>query len=470
MPKIRRHLPLRIGGDLVILALSFLAASYLARRHLDPGARLWALGWGEVWLLAVLLLVWGISSRVTGLYDEFRARGSRFGLGVLVSNCLVQALASIVILFALKTQVLNRYFLVFYFLIQAGLLILWRTANPLILRWIGINLARPQNLVIVGTGRTARDFHRFLKSMPHLGVRVLGFVDDAPKPDLGENYLGTIDDLEALFDKHPVDEVILAMPEYAAQRIARVIDICEQNLIPVRIIPSCYHFVSSRYDLSVFGHFPVISLRRNPLEEAPWRYVKRGLDLALTVPLFVFVFSWLWPFIALAIKLDSRGPVFFRQERWGRENRRFVCYKFRSMISDSRDCDENGRYLPAQRTDTRLTRVGRLLRSSSLDELPQFINVFRGEMSIVGPRPHPMPLESELKDKVPHYRLRYLVKPGLTGWAQVHGLRGPAMEPEVMQRRIAHDVWYIENWSIKLDVRIMLRTLWVVLRGDTNAF
>ncbi len=470
MPQIKRHFPLRIASDIVLLTMSFFIASYYARLRLDPRAAFWSLGRGEIALLAGLLVTWGLSSRFTGLYDELRTRFKRFGVSVLLTNILVQALGSVVILFILKTSVLNRYFIVLYVITQSILLGFWRTIIPSVLRWVGIRVTGPQNLVIVGAGRTARDLRRLLRSVPHLGVRVLGFVDDDPKPELGEQYLGTLDDLESVLEREPVSEVLVAMPDYAAPRIAKVIAVCEEHLTPVRIIPSCYRFLSARYDFTVFGRFPILSLRRNPLEAASWRFFKRVLDLAVAIPLFIFVFSWLWLVLALAIKLDSRGPVFFKQERWGAKNRRFMCCKFRSMVHDSHDTDENGRLLQAQKEDVRLTRMGRFLRRTSLDELPQFLNVLRGEMSIVGPRPHPVPLDVEFTGKVPHLRLRYLVRPGMTGWAQVHGLRGPITDPAAMQKRVEYDIWYVENWSIRLDASIILRTLWLLLRGDDKAY
>ena len=181
-------------------------------------------------------------------------------------------------------------------------------------------------------------------------------------------------------------------------------------------------------------------------------------------------FLWLWPLIALAIKLTSPGPVFFRQERWGRGNKRIICYKFRTMRNDSRDVDKNGRYQQTQRDDPRITRVGRFLRKSNLDELPQFINVLLGDMSLVGPRPHPTPLNQESKDDIPYYLVRHMVKPGITGWAQVNGLRGETRDLMLMRQRVDHDIWYIENWSFWLDIQIVLMTVWRMLRGDPNAY
>ena len=211
-------------------------------------------------------------------------------------------------------------------------------------------------------------------------------------------------------------------------------------------------------------------LRAFPLGKLLRRFFKRCFDLALTVLLFIFLFSWLWPLLALLIKLTSPGPVFFRQERWGVQNRLFVCYKFRSMFRESRDIDENGRYLQAKRGDRRITPLGRFLRRNNLDELAQFINVLTGEMSVVGPRPHPTPMNLEIKDSIPSYRLRHLIKPGITGWAQVNGWRGETDDLDRLRRRVEGDIWYIENWSPWLDIKIIWISIWLLFKGDPRAY
>jgi putative colanic acid biosynthesis UDP-glucose lipid carrier transferase len=192
--------------------------------------------------------------------------------------------------------------------------------------------------------------------------------------------------------------------------------------------------------------------------------VKRVFDVLFASTVLVGVFPWLFPIIAAAIKLTSRGPVLFKQERWGENGRKIVCYKFRSMVATSRDVDENGRFQQATRDDPRVTVIGRFLRRTNLDELPQFLNVLKGEMSVVGPRPHPIPLDREFSSVIPNYVLRHSVRPGITGLAQVNGYRGETPAAELMRKRIEHDLWYIENWSFWLDLRIVALTAWQVLR------
>lgn len=199
-------------------------------------------------------------------------------------------------------------------------------------------------------------------------------------------------------------------------------------------------------------------------------FFKRLLDIVFTTLLFVFVFSWLFPLIALIIKLTTKGSVFFRQERLGCNGQKIVCYKFRSMVIESRDIDHHGKFCQAIKNDPRVTKVGCFLRKTSLDELPQFWNVLKGEMSIVGPRPHPDALNRESEKVIKNYELRNYVRPGITGLAQVKGYRGGTPNQRMMQKRINYDLWYITNWDILLDVKIILLTFRHVFVGDENAY
>ena len=185
---------------------------------------------------------------------------------------------------------------------------------------------------------------------------------------------------------------------------------------------------------------------------------------------FVILGFWLLPLIALAIKLTSRGPVIFKQERWGLNNEKIVCYKFRTMVSNSSDIDKNGFYHQASKGDPRITSLGAFLRRTNMDELPQFWNVLLGNMSVVGPRPHPTPLNLESMHKVENYMLRHVVKPGITGWAQVNGCRGETRIPGSMQQRVNFDLYYIHRWTFWLDSQIILQTAINVIRGDQNAY
>ncbi len=200
------------------------------------------------------------------------------------------------------------------------------------------------------------------------------------------------------------------------------------------------------------------------------RWIKRCCDVVFSVCVLILLCSWLFPLIALLIKMDSPGPVFYRQMRWGRNNRPFYCLKFRSMFFQALVVCSKGKFRPTSRSDVRTTRVGAFLRRTSLDELPQFINVLMGDMSIVGPRPHAHQMNLEAQLLIPSYCRRHEVKPGITGWAQIRGYRGDASELNKLEARVAHDLWYIRNWHLILDIKIIALTIRQVLFGDEGAY
>lgn len=230
-------------------------------------------------------------------------------------------------------------------------------------------------------------------------------------------------------------------------------------------MPNLRNYMKRAMNLELLGNVPILYIREEPLRQVSNRFVKRAFDVAVSGAFLCTLFPVVYLFVALGIKLTSKGPVFFIQERSGENGRTFGCIKFRSMrVNDEAD------RVQATKNDPRKTRFGSFLRKSSIDELPQFINVLKGDMSIVGPRPH-MLQHTELYSKlVNKYMVRHLIKPGITGWAQVTGYRGETHELSQMEGRVRRDIWYLENWSLLLDIRIMLLTVWNALKRDENAY
>jgi putative colanic acid biosynthesis UDP-glucose lipid carrier transferase len=378
----------------------------------------------------------------------------------------IQFISAIIVLYLLDEIFLSR---TFSFVFAAMLLINLAVHKYLfrkilfVLRKKGRNL---RNLLIVGAGEIGKNFYDFLKDNPQLGYNVIGFLDNEKKPYLNGQYLGELKDLEEVLNKKTIDKIVIALPNYAADQIEEITRICDRYTKRVIIIPDYLKFVSERYQISMLGRFPVINVREDKLNEYHWKLVKRILDVAVSLIIVLFVLSWLVPLIAIAVKLSSPGPVFYKQERWGRNNGKFKAYKFRSMHFRN----EEGKYQQAQKNDPRVTKVGKILRKSNLDELPQFFNVLKGDMSIVGPRPHPTPLNLESKEKIGLYMVRHFVKPGITGWAQVNGLRGETKNEDLMKKRVGYDLWYIENWSVWLDIQIIFLTVWGMIAGDPHAY
>jgi putative colanic acid biosynthesis UDP-glucose lipid carrier transferase len=239
----------------------------------------------------------------------------------------------------------------------------------------------------------------------------------------------------------------------------------ETNMIRFKFVPDFHLFVNRNIFIDFADDIPILSLRVEPLEEITNRIKKRLFDVIFGTIVIFLLLSWLLPLLGILIKLTSRGSVFFIQKRSGRDNHVFQCYKFRSLRlnkdSDLRQVTLN---------DNRFTPLGRFLRKTNLDELPQFINVILGNMSIVGPRPHMLKHTENYSKMLNEYMIRHFVKPGITGWAQVKGFRGEIKKEEQLRKRVEHDIWYMENWSLWLDVKIILQTIFNMIRGDRNAF
>ncbi|MBB2145892.1 undecaprenyl-phosphate glucose phosphotransferase [Pedobacter sp. LMG 31464] len=264
-----------------------------------------------------------------------------------------------------------------------------------------------------------------------------------------------------------VKEVYVAIAPKRMAEVQALLDEADKQGVRLKFIPDLGLNPSTKYTINYFGEgFPMITLRDEPLEEISARFKKRLFDFLFSSIVIVFLLSWLIPVIALVIRLDSKGSIFFLQTRAGRDNKLFKVFKFRTMAVTENDSE----YTQAKKGDARITRVGSFLRSTSLDELPQFINVLLGDMSVVGPRPHPLLMNDYYQEVINKYMVRHFVKPGITGWAQVNGFRGETKEKEDMENRVKYDIYYLENWTAMFDVRIVFMTIINLVRGEDNAY
>ena len=329
-------------------------------------------------------------------------------------------------------------------------------------------LTTVKDLVIVGDGPAAEEIFRYCEDQTVRGYRFRGIFNDEPLEGvLGQRRMGDVEAAKAFSIQNRIDILYCALPGTRRAEITELMEFCERNTIRFRIIPSAESFIPvvKTSELEFHGDVPVSKIRKEPLDSAFARGLKRAFDITFSFLVIVLIFSWLFPILALLVKLSSKGPVFFKQSRLGRDNQPFVCWKFRSMRmnveADSKQATKN---------DPRVTAVGRFLRKSNLDEMPQFFNVFMGHMSVVGPRPHPLRLNDQYRDIIDKYMVRHFVRPGITGWAQVNGLRGETRTPELMERRVELDVWYLENWSFWLDLRIVVKTVTNMFGKDENAY
>ncbi|MGQ0603784.1 MAG: undecaprenyl-phosphate glucose phosphotransferase [Anaerolineales bacterium] len=308
-------------------------------------------------------------------------------------------------------------------------------------------------VLILGTGEPAELVLQKIHGSPFLGYRVVGVVghngQSAPATLGGVAVIGTADDLPQLIETQAVDEVIIAVPDAPDEELVRLIDLCQRDRLSIKLIPNVYDILASGVTIDDLGGLPLLSVRDVALRG--WKLaIKRAMDI-LGSSAALILFSPVMMLTALLIKLDSRGPVFFVQERMGLDAKPFPVLKFRSMRLDA----EEGGPGWTVKDDTRITRLGRFIRRTSLDEFPQFINVLVGEMSLVGPRPEQLAFVEQFRRRIPRYMGRHREKAGTTGWAQVNGLRGDTS----IEERTKYDLWYIENWSVWLDIKIIIRTM-----------
>lgn len=329
-------------------------------------------------------------------------------------------------------------------------------------------LTTVKDLVIVGDGPAAEEIFRYCEDQTVRGYRFRGIFNDEPIAGLlGQRRVGDVEAVRSFAVQNRIDILYCALPGTRRADITDLMEFCERNTIRFRVIPSAESFIPvvKTSELEFHGEVPVSKIRREPLDSATARWMKRAFDIVFSFCVIVFVFSWLFPLLALLVKLSSKGPVFFKQNRLGRDNKEFVCWKFRSMRMNA-EADSK----QATKNDPRVTKVGAFLRKSNLDEMPQFFNVFMGQMSVVGPRPHPLRLNDQYRDIIDKYMVRHFVRPGITGWAQVNGFRGETRTPELMERRVELDVWYLENWSFWLDLKIVVKTVTNMLGKEENAY
>jgi len=315
-------------------------------------------------------------------------------------------------------------------------------------------------LVLVGAGPQAAHFLQHLRRHDP-AVRVLGIFDDrrtrVPREVEGCPVLGDLDDLFAVVRARRVDQVVITLPHHAATRRLACLEKLRHLPIDVRLSPDLPGLELGPKGVAEIAGLPLLRVFDRPL--AGWPGLVKAIEDRLLAGLLLIVVAPLLLVIALLVRLDSPGPVLYRQQRFGFDNRPIPVLKFRTMYLDR--CDRDGALSPARRHDPRVTPIGRFLRRTSLDELPQFLNVLRGEMSIVGPRPHATVQNERFATLIDGYLARHRVKPGITGWAQINGLRGEVDTLAKMQERVRYDLHYIENWSLQLDLRIILRTLLV---------
>ncbi len=320
-----------------------------------------------------------------------------------------------------------------------------------------------RNVVLVGSNKSVESIYNFFNEHPELGYRILGYFCDNETNHI--NYLGKISTSFDYLLNNVVDEVYCSISDLTKIQIDTYIDFADNNLIVLKLLPDAKNIYTTKMVVEYFDYLPVLSLRKIPFDDPVNVFIKRFTDIFISLFIIIFVLTWLTPLLFILIKLDSKGPLFFKQVRDGLNGDQFVCYKYRSMYINNQS-DK----IQATKGDSRVTKVGRFIRRTSIDELPQFYNVLVGDMSVVGPRPHMLSQTQKYAKIVDKFMVRHFIKPGITGLAQVRGYRGEIEKKEDMENRVKLDIYYIENWSFLLDLKIIGQTILNGFKGDEKAY
>lgn len=368
----------------------------------------------------------------------------------------------------LNYREISRLRLVYFYAIFFVLLLVSRYLSMKFLKYVRVKGFNFKKFIIVGANESGEKIRKTLSKDLTYGYRFLGFFDEEVVDESfsTSRVKGGFDMVERLVVANAIDEVYVSLPIDKIDTIRKLIKICEEHMVRIKFIPDFQLYTkSSKVDILFYENTPVLSFRREPLEYTVNRLLKKAFDLLFSLGVIVLIFPWLFPILMIIIKIESPGPIFFKQERTGRDKESFSCWKFRSMYVN-KQADQ----LQAGKGDPRVTKFGAFIRKTSIDELPQFFNVFWGHMSVVGPRPHMVNHTEQYSNLINNYLVRHYAKPGITGWAQVNGYRGETKELIDMQNRVEHDIWYIENWSILLDIKIIIKTILNVFKGEKNAY
>lgn len=400
-----------------------------------------------IWLGLAATVLCLSTYAVQGLYDSHRSIRFHREAGRLLAGTLLDTLILITALFVFRMVEMSRWLLVFFCGLAYVLLLTKRFALRKSLQYYRRQGYNQKHVLVVGDGDMAKKYVENVRKDRNLGYQVMGYVGSNVWRDVRQ--LGGYDQLEEILEQWKPDEVVVAMPAEEYRQTGRAITVCEKTGTKLSLIPFYAAYMPSNPQVDNLNGLPMINLRRVPLDNVGNAFLKRAVDVVGSLVL-ILLSSPLMLAAAIGVKLSSPGPILFKQERVGRNKEPFFMYKFRSMRVNDRETTGW-----STDVDPRKTRFGSFLRKFSVDELPQFFNVLKGDMSLVGPRPEVPFYVEQFKEDIPRYMVKHQVRPGITGWAQVNGYRGDTS----IQKRIEHDLYYIENWNLFFDLKILLMTL-----------
>lgn len=451
-----------ILGDLFIMNLLFTGLYYYwPRLGIGP---IFSGGYGE--MLAFNTLCYILSTYYNGVVLHLRRTRNLHIVNKVTKNCAKFAVISIAFITLAGYDSISTRFLILFHLLNYLTLIIWRLFCHRLLKLYRRRGGNSQSCLFLGSSDSILELCKEMSESTS-GYRLLGYFDDAPNPKLSKqlDYLGTTDRIMEYLKQHKADQIYSALPSRQSERILEIIRWSEQNFCHFFHVPHVRNYLHHRMWFDTVGDVPVLSLHVSPLNELDNRFIKRTFDLLASGLFLITFFPFIYLIVGAIIKITSPGPIFFKQKRNGINGKEFWCYKFRSM-KVNKDADK----VQATKNDPRKTKFGDFMRKTNIDELPQLINVFLGDMSLVGPRPHMVKHTIEYSQLIDTYMVRHFVKPGITGWAQVTGFRGETKELHQMEGRVKADIWYMEHWSFMLDLFIIYKTFANVIQGEKNAY
>jgi Undecaprenyl-phosphate glucose phosphotransferase len=416
-----------------------------------------------LFVIPVINILWFIAAQIANVYSTSILVYFKVGM----ANSL-KAFAMFILLlctwtvFLLNRGLFDKYYLLKFFMIFGALFFLARAVFYFLKKYYGFEFLDKRKVLLVGDEEMIQPIKNIFDTKNEYGFIYAGNIDNSIiEHSLEDNY----EVLKQRIKEEKIQEIFFVKPKLSNVNLYEVIRKLDSVGVRTKIIPDFFDFYRKPQRLTFLEDIPILSVRDEPLDALFNRTIKRAFDAFFSVFVIVFIFSWLFPILALLIKLSSKGPIFFKQLRPGKDGQPFVCYKFRSM-----QMNEISNIAQTEKNDPRITKIGAFMRKTSVDELPQFFNVLMGNMSVVGPRPQLLHHPDEYASMVEKYMIRHYVKPGITGWAQVNGFRGAITNVDDMKKRVEMDVWYIENWSLVLDIQVILLTVYNIFKKEERAY
>ena len=451
--------------DIIVILLSLILAYFVRFKTTLFGPLGGSLPFSSYFIFTVVCIIptYILLYYFFGLYKPFRNQSSIFsGADDIVKADIMAFILLVAILFIINQPNFSRIMLLLLSLFGIIFAIFERALVVLVLRMMRTNNLNLKHMLIIGDNELAFNFAHKINSKTYLGYNIAGFLgrkENIGKSFEGTKFIGSFKDLPRVLKSHKFDRVVIAIPLRYYYHLNEIVDACEEEGIKAEIIPDYYKYLPAKPSVDMLDDLPIINIRYVPLDDAFNKFKKIVSDYVIAV-IAIIITSPIMLVTAIAIKLESPGPIIFKQERIGYNGKPFMMYKFRSMKVQS---DEEEKSQWTTKDDPRKTRVGTFIRKWSIDELPQFFNVLKRDMSVVGPRPERPYFVEEFKKTIPKYMVKHQVRPGLTGLAQVNGYRGNTS----IRKRIEYDIQYVENWRLTLDVKICF---WTIFRRNKNAY